>query len=114
MTIDERLERLTERHQALAESVELFVASTRENFQSTNAGLARVGNMVETLESRLDELAVSTEANFQSTNASLARVGSMVEQLVVAVHQTNESVSMLMTVVESHQRRINDLEDARG
>ncbi|MCX6592559.1 MAG: hypothetical protein NTZ56_13640 [Acidobacteria bacterium] len=80
MTIDERLERLTERHQALVESVELFVASTRENFQSTNAGLARVGTMV--------------------------------DQLVVAVQQTNESVASLLTVVESHQRRISGLEGA--
>jgi hypothetical protein len=82
MTIDERLERLTERHQALAESVELFVASTRENFQSTNAGLARVGNMV--------------------------------DQLVVAVQQTNESVATLLTVVESHQRRLSNLEGSQG
>ncbi len=82
MTIDERLERLAERHQALAESVEMSIASTRENFQSTNAGLARVGTMV--------------------------------DQLVVAVQQTNESVASLLTVVESHQRRISDLEGAQG
>ena len=30
MTIDERLDRLTERHEALAQSLELLVASTRD------------------------------------------------------------------------------------
>jgi uncharacterized protein YigA (DUF484 family) len=31
MTIDERLDRLTERHEALSQSVELFVRTTQEN-----------------------------------------------------------------------------------
>lgn len=31
MTIDERIEKLTERHEALAQTVELFVRSTNDN-----------------------------------------------------------------------------------
>ena len=31
MTIDERIERLTERHEALTQSVELLLVATREN-----------------------------------------------------------------------------------
>ena len=34
MTIDERLERLTDRHEALTQSVELLLVATRENTES--------------------------------------------------------------------------------
>lgn len=37
MTIDERLDRLTERHEALAQSLELFHASTMELRESVMA-----------------------------------------------------------------------------
>lgn len=43
MTIDERIERLTERHEALAQSVELLPAVTRENTESIRK-LAEVTN----------------------------------------------------------------------
>jgi hypothetical protein len=32
----------------------------------------------------------------------------------VAVQQTNESVATLLTVVESHQRRLSNLEGSQG
>lgn len=114
MTIDERLERLTERHQALAESVEMFIASTQANF-------TRVGSLVEKLEGRIDQLtervetlAESVDTLAESTAANFSRVGHMIEQLVGAVQQTNDTVATLMTVAESHQRRISDLEAAQG
>jgi len=34
MTIDERIERLTERHEALTQGVELLLVATRENTES--------------------------------------------------------------------------------
>jgi 4-hydroxy-3-methylbut-2-enyl diphosphate reductase IspH len=34
MTIDERLERLADRHEALAQSVELLLVATRENTEN--------------------------------------------------------------------------------
>jgi len=34
MTIDERLERMAERHEALAQSVEMVVSATRENTEN--------------------------------------------------------------------------------
>lgn len=41
MTIDERLERLVERHEALAESVDMLVASTRDLRAVAEAALRR-------------------------------------------------------------------------
>jgi hypothetical protein len=37
MTIDERLDRLTERHEALTQSVELIARTTRDNAQQIGA-----------------------------------------------------------------------------
>jgi len=43
MTIDERIERLTERHEALAQSVELLLVATRENTENIR-GLVEATN----------------------------------------------------------------------
>jgi hypothetical protein len=50
MTIDDRLERLTERHEALTQSVELMAAETR-------AGFARLENIVGQMARSIDTLA---------------------------------------------------------
>ncbi len=66
MTIDERIERLTERHEALAQSVELLAAENRqlavENRQRDRRlgeimeGLARLVHVAEIHERRITEL----------------------------------------------------------
>ena len=53
MTIDERLERLTERHEALTGTVELMAAENRAGF----ARLERVENMVAQMAQSIDTLA---------------------------------------------------------
>ena len=68
MTIDERLERLTERHEALTQSVELMVAENRDRNNQLSAnkqrdkrmgeimeGIARLLHVAEIHEHRLDE-----------------------------------------------------------
>ena len=47
MTIDERLERLTERHEALTQSVELMAAENRERNEKADA---RMGNLISLIE----------------------------------------------------------------
>jgi hypothetical protein len=57
MTIDERLERLTERHEALAQSVEVMTVMHRENEQRLGQimdSMNRLINVVEAHEHRLD------------------------------------------------------------
>jgi uncharacterized protein YigA (DUF484 family) len=60
MDIDGRLDRLTERHEALAHSLELFIASSRENDKLLSNRMAqlmetmnRLGNIVISHEERL-------------------------------------------------------------
>jgi acetolactate synthase small subunit len=57
MTIDERLERLTERHETLAQSVEVMTVMHRENEQRLGQimdSMNRLINVVEAHEHRLD------------------------------------------------------------
>ncbi len=66
MTIDERLERLTERHEALAQSVEILVAENRKTAEENRQrdrrlgeimeGLARLVHVAEIHERRITEL----------------------------------------------------------
>ena len=63
MTIDERLERLTERHEALTQTVELMVAENRERdrqvsarFREVMEGIARLLHVAELHEERIERL----------------------------------------------------------
>lgn len=47
MTIDERIERLTERHEALAQSVELLLVATRENAALARENTVSIRKLVE-------------------------------------------------------------------
>ncbi len=53
MTIDERLERLTERHEALTQTVEMMAAENRAGF----ARLERVENILGEMAQSIDTLA---------------------------------------------------------
>ena len=63
MNIDERLERLTERHEALTQTVELMVAENRERdrkvaarFADMMEGIARLLHIAEIHEQRIERL----------------------------------------------------------
>ena len=78
MTIEERIDRLRERHEALTQSVELLLISQRENSTQIRANTENIGKLVEV--SNRDAVDI----------AALARVA------------------------ESHERRINGLEEGRA
>jgi hypothetical protein len=50
MTIDERLERLTERHEALTQTVELMAAKNRAGFDRLEKIVGQVARSIDTLE----------------------------------------------------------------
>jgi hypothetical protein len=52
MTIDERLDRLTERHEALTQTIELMVLDSRENTRN----IATLSLVVQKLASSIDTL----------------------------------------------------------
>jgi hypothetical protein len=62
MVIDQRLDRLTERHEVLTQSLDLFIATTRENDERLTRHMAdlmdtmnRLGNIVISHDERLDD-----------------------------------------------------------
>jgi len=74
MNIDQRLEALTERHEALAQFVEL------------------VGHQI------------------QDHYKQLEIDGQHIRQLAMFVQTTNDNVNALLRVVESHERRLSDID----
>jgi hypothetical protein len=81
MTIDERLDRLAERHEALVQSVELIAHLQRQNEESIGALAGTVG-----------ALAVTLEKN----------------QILMA--EIMESVNGLSRIALSHEQRLSDVE----
>lgn len=57
MTIDERLERLTERHEALTQSVELMAAENRERDEKADARMGKLIGLIEKLAVSVDKVA---------------------------------------------------------
>ena len=58
-TIDERLDRLTERHEALTQSVEMFLHETRDSHARLSATLAELAESQMKTEKMLGEVADS-------------------------------------------------------
>jgi hypothetical protein len=81
VTIDERLEKLTERHEALAQTMELMVAENRER------------------DGRLDKLA-----------EDVSKVSDNMNKLITTVDRVVGSVEKLTLVVANHQVKLRNLE----
>jgi chromosome segregation ATPase len=77
VTIDERLDRLTERHEALTQSVELLAIAS------------------------------------QRTDEQIRALGEKIDALTVRVDLLTAASSALVRVMESHERRLTDLEGGK-
>ena len=88
MTIDERLDRLAARHEALTQSVELLVHSQHEAF------------------ARYDAMMAKHEAAWERNDDAMAKTQTMLAQVV-------GSIDSLARIAHAHERRISDLEDGR-
>ena len=82
MTIDERLDRLTERHEALSQSLELLAADLR-----------------------------SLEKNVESLAASTSKTDKNVESLTGFVGEIAQGTARLLHIAQIHEQRITRLED---
>jgi hypothetical protein len=81
MTIDERLDRLTERHEALAQTVELLAMETRE------------------LRSAIGDLRAAQEKD-----------GEHIRVITAAIELDAENIRALARIAESHERRLSRVE----
>jgi chromosome segregation ATPase len=92
MTIDERLERLTERHEALTQTVELMAAENRDHEARFNAELDRINRTFSEIGSRFNEI-----------NRTFSDLGA-------ALTEITGSLSRLLQVAENHEQRLDRLE----
>lgn len=107
MTIDERLERLTERHEALTQSMELLTADVhnmQKSIELVSADAQRVQNSIETV-------AGNTQRSVDSLAASMRGIADAIRNTNNYVGEIAEGTARLLHIAEIHEHRITRLED---
>ena len=99
MNIDERIEKLTERHEALTHSVELMIVDNREGRER----MEKLTERHEALTERHEALAQSVELYIAETREWNSKAGALIVQVA-------ESMNRLTRIVEGHEHRIAHLE----
>jgi DNA anti-recombination protein RmuC len=106
MTIDERLEKLTERHEALAQAMELNASLQRDHDQRTGRAIEALNQAVGTINQAVGTLnqavgalnqGVETLASLHADNER--RMGGMME-----------AITRLGNIVADHDIRLDNLE----
>jgi len=92
MTTDERLDRLTERTDALAQSVELLTSLHVDN------------------ERRMAEYMAQTSATMDKLAATVDVLGKRVDVLTERTIQAMDAINRLAVIVAAHDQRLDDLE----
>jgi hypothetical protein len=96
MTIDERLDRLALRHEALTQSIELMAHDQREAFARYDATLAKHADVL-----------AEHDAVWAKIDDGMAKTQNMLAQVV-------ESIDSLARIAHLHERRISNLEEGRA
>lgn len=91
MDFEARLDRLTERHEALAQTVEITIAMQQANERA-----------IATLVATVDKLAAKIDKLDDVTNALTART-----------IQAMDAITRLSRIAEAHEQRLFDLEDQK-
>jgi|SRR5579872_6198084 len=116
MSIDERLDRLTERHEALSQSLELLthdvhalLAAGQQDSERTRALEQTAATLVQTtgsLVQRTNTLVQTTSSLVQTSDTLVQTTGSR----VLTAQQDGENIRGLARIAEIHERRLSDLE----
>ena len=99
MTIDERLEKLTERHEALAQAMELNASLQRDHDQRVGQAIDALSQAIGTLNQGVETLrqGVETLASLHADNER--RMGGMMD-----------AITRLSNIVADHDIRLEGLE----
>lgn len=98
MTFEERIDRLTERHEALAQSLELLALEVRENSQAAKALLEASARQAETSARHEDRL---------------GKQEALIAQILEATARNNETVANLALIARVHSERLARLEEGK-
>jgi archaellum component FlaC len=99
MTIDERLERLAERHKALSHTVELLAAEGKETGEQIRA-MVILAEQNEVRAERNEERAVRTQAGNEKRFSEVAR----------SLATVLDSLQRLERIATAHERDLTDME----
>lgn len=124
MTIDERLDRLALRHEALTQSIELMAHDRREAFAKYDATLAKHADFLAEHDAVMakHDATLARHADFLAEhNAMLAKHAdawtrndeSMAKTQIMLVEVVG-SIDSLARIAHLHERRISNLEDGRA
>jgi hypothetical protein len=103
MTIDERLDRLTERHEALTQTVELMILEHREWEAKTERWQAKAQGWQ-----------AQTQEWQAQTQQWLAKAQGWQDKNQILMSQVLESIDTLARVAHVHEGRITNLEGQTG
>jgi chromosome segregation ATPase len=106
MNIDDRLDRLTERHEALTQSLELFVAHARDEDDKLREEIRAVSEQVGAVGEQVGAVGEQVGAVGEQVKGLIEQVKGLIEQ----VKAVNVAASLLVEVARSHQARIERLE----
>jgi archaellum component FlaC len=99
MTIDERLERIAERHEALSNTVELLTHDIDALRDAQRAEGKEIGD-------KIRALAIIAEQNEGRATQMMAAVNSLQSR----AGQMMDAITRLARVADNHESRISDLE----
>jgi hypothetical protein len=103
MTIDEKLDRLALRHEALTQSIELMAHDRREAFAKYDATLAKHADFLAEHNAMLAKHADAWTRN----DDAMAKTQNMLAEVV-------ESIDSLPRIAHLHEHRISNLEEGRA
>ena len=119
MTIDERLERIAERHEALSNTVELLTHDIDALRDAQRAEGKEIGDKIRALAIIAESLRKASKVNnaLQKANAAAERSEGRATQMMAAVNslqsragQMMDAITRLARVADNHESRISDLE----
>jgi hypothetical protein len=102
MTIDERIEALARRHEALSQSVELLLASQRE----TDEKVRHLAIIAEQNEVRAQAIEDSVQRLADIAGQNEIRAGELTNRAIQAM----DAIARLANIATNHEQRLEDLE----
>jgi len=99
MTTDERLDRLIERTDAIAQSVELLTSLHVDNERRMAEYMAQTGATMEKITANMDKLAATVDV-----------LGKRADVLTERTIQAMDAINRLAVIVAAHDQRLDDLE----
>ena len=106
MTFEERIERLTERHDAMAQSLELWIATSREQFghheQWITSHEQRITSHEQWITSH-EQLLDRHQLILEQNSLDLGHLDAKIERLT-------DKIDVLASIALSHESRIGQLE----